>query len=59
MPGPVLATGLIRSRIYAEALAAASLRIEAMCELRPSGNDPRHRRWNRVPTFLLVTAVKA
>lgn len=43
---------------YAEALEAASLRIEAMREPRPSGDEPGYRRWNRVPMFLLVRAVK-
>jgi SAM-dependent methyltransferase len=44
---------------YAEALEAASLRIEAMREPRPSGDAPGYRRWNRIPMFLLVRAVKA
>jgi SAM-dependent methyltransferase len=44
---------------YAEALEAASLKIEALREPRPLGDERSHRRWNRVPMFLLIRAVKA
>jgi SAM-dependent methyltransferase len=44
---------------YAQALESASLLIEVMREPRPSGDEPAYRRWNRVPMFLLVKAVKS
>jgi SAM-dependent methyltransferase len=43
---------------YVVALERAGLLIEAMREPRPVGASSRYRRWNRVPMFLLVRAVK-
>ncbi len=43
---------------YAMALEGAGLRIEAMREPRPSGASERFLRWQRVPLFLSVRAVK-
>jgi hypothetical protein len=43
---------------YAVALEVAGLRIEAMREPRPSASLERFQKWQRVPLFLLVRAVK-
>jgi SAM-dependent methyltransferase len=43
---------------YAIALEKASLKIEAMRELRPVGASARYDRWKRIPMFLMVRAVK-
>jgi SAM-dependent methyltransferase len=43
---------------YVVALERAGLLIETMREPRPVRASPRYRRWNRVPMFLLVRAVK-
>jgi SAM-dependent methyltransferase len=44
---------------YCVALDAAGLRIEAMREPRPSGAPPRFQRYERMPLFLSVRAVKS
>jgi SAM-dependent methyltransferase len=43
---------------YSLALERAGFRIETMREPRPSGDPARYSRWNRVPLFLLVRAVR-
>jgi SAM-dependent methyltransferase len=43
---------------YAVAMECAGLKIEAIREPRPAGDPPRYARWNRVPMFLLVKAIK-
>jgi hypothetical protein len=43
---------------YVVALERAGLLIETMREPRPVEASSRYRRWNRVPMFLLVRAVK-
>jgi SAM-dependent methyltransferase len=43
---------------YAVALECAGLKIEAIREPQPAGDPPRYARWNRVPMFLLVKAIK-
>jgi SAM-dependent methyltransferase len=44
---------------YGVALEEAGLMIETMREPRPAGAASRYQRWNRVPMFLLLRAVKA
>ena len=44
---------------YASALANAGFQLSALREPRPSTDEPRYRRRQRVPMFLLLLAVKA
>jgi hypothetical protein len=47
---------------YTRALEASGLLIEAIREVRPpdhrAGHDPAARRWQRIPLFLHVLAIK-
>jgi SAM-dependent methyltransferase len=44
---------------YAIALEMVGLKIETMLEPRPTGAPRTYGRWNRVPMFLLLRAIKA
>jgi SAM-dependent methyltransferase len=44
---------------YAVAVENTGLRIETMREPRPLASPSRYARWNRVPMFLMFTAIKA
>jgi hypothetical protein len=44
---------------YAEAFGHAGFQIQTMTEPRPSGAPIGYDRWQRVPMFLMIRAIKA
>jgi SAM-dependent methyltransferase len=43
---------------YAMALEEAELRVEVLREPKPSRASPRYEKWNRMPMFLMIKAIK-